>query len=148
MFKLAYDGDPKAGKVNMVTFQLNRPVTSGTGQISQQAITVNAPLMALVPIPALPCRRRPCRSRWRSRSTVDTSSTTASAGSSFGGTFWGFTASISGSVTTSSSNTRSTDHSAKYDISARATQQPPAEGMSRLNQIFASVIEPIPTGGK
>ncbi|MFY0534163.1 DUF2589 domain-containing protein [Nannocystis pusilla] len=126
VFKLAYDGDPKAGKVNMVTFQLERPVTSGTGQISKQQIQVNAPLMALVPIPAFTMQEATVSFTMEVKEqTVDTSSTTASAGSSFGGSFWGFTASISGSVTTSSGNTRSTDNSAKYDISAKATQQPP-----------------------
>lgn len=153
VFKLAYaDGQPpqKGQKkdANMISFTLNRPVTSGSGQISQQAIEVNAPLMALVPIPAFTMQEATVSFTMEVKeSAVDTSSTTASVGSSFGGSFWGFSASISGSVTTASSNTRSTDNSAKYDITAKAVQQPPAEGMSRLNQIFASVIEPIPLGG-
>ena len=59
---------------------------------------------------------------------------------------WGFSSTISGKVTTSRENTRSSDKSAKYDIYARATQQPAAEGMAKLSSIFASVIEPITTG--
>lgn len=58
---------------------------------------------------------------------------------------WGFTASISGSVTTQSEHTRTTDKSAKYELYARAIQQPPAEGMAKLTSIVASVIEPIET---
>ncbi len=78
---------------------------------------------------------------------VDTSSKDTSTSSQFGASFWGFNAQLSGSVTTSASNTRSTDQSAKYNIYARASQQPPAEGMAKLSTIFASVIEPIPTKG-
>jgi hypothetical protein len=59
---------------------------------------------------------------------------------------WGFNAKLSGSVTTKSENTRSTDQSAKYEIFARAVQQPPAEGMAKLTTIFASVIEPMKAG--
>ena len=149
VFKLAYQGGDQTKGVNMVSFTLNRPVTSGSGQISQQAITVNAPMLSLVPIPAFTMQEATVSFTMEVKnSSVDTSSTTASAGSSAGGSFWGFSASISGSVTTASSNTRTTDNSAKYDITAKAVQQPPAEGMARLNQIFASVIEPIPVGGK
>ena len=44
-------------------------------------------------------------------------------------------------------NTRTTDQSAKYDIFARASQQPPAEGMAKLTSLFASVVEPIEAEG-
>jgi hypothetical protein len=145
VFKLAFTDGDTTKPINLITFQLNRPVTSGSGQITQQPITVNAPLLSLVPIPAFTMQEATVSFTMEVKnSSVDTSSTTASVGTSFGGSFWGFSASISGSVTTSSGNTRTTDNSAKYDITARAIQQPPAEGMARLNQIFASVIEPIP----
>jgi hypothetical protein len=50
---------------------------------------------------------------------------------------------ITGTVTSKSTNTRSTDFSAKYDVSVRASQQRPSEGMSKLMQIIASCIEPV-----
>ena len=74
-----------------------------------------------------------------------TSASDVSASSSF--SLWGFKANVSGKVTTSSENTRSSDHSAKYEIYARAVQQQPTEGMAKLTQLFASVIEPIEAGG-
>jgi hypothetical protein len=130
----------------MIRFTLERPVTtSGTGQITTQKIGVNAPLMSLVPIPAFMMQEATVSFTMEVKDqSIDSAATTASVGASLGGSFWGFSASISGSVTTSSSNTRTTDTTAKYDIMARAVQQPPAEGMARLNQVFASVIEPIP----
>ena len=60
---------------------------------------------------------------------------------------WGFSTTISGKVTTSRENTRTSDKTAKYDIYARAAQQPAAEGMAKLSSIFASVIEPITSSG-
>lgn len=60
---------------------------------------------------------------------------------------WGFSSSVTGKVTTSHENTRTTDQSAKYDIFARASQQPPAEGMAKLTALFASVVEPIEAEG-
>jgi hypothetical protein len=50
---------------------------------------------------------------------------------------------LTGSLTTTSSNTRSSDQSAKYDVRVRAEQAQPTEGMNRLAQVFASVIDPI-----
>ena len=73
-----------------------------------------------------------------------TSASDISASSSF--SFWGFKANVSGKVTSSSENTSSSDHSAKYEIYARDVQQP-TEGMAKLTQLFASVIEPIEVGG-
>ncbi len=147
VFKLAYiDGDPTKG-LNEITFPLQRPVTDGAGNITKQDITVTAPLLALVPVPAFTMQEATVSFTMTvGESTVDTSSTTASAGASAGGSFWGFSASISGSVTTASSHMRSSNQSATYEISAKAVQQPPAEGMAKLDTIFAAVIEPIPVG--
>jgi hypothetical protein len=54
------------------------------------------------------------------------------------GVWW--SAKLTGSLSSNSSNSRSTDHSAKYDISLRAEQARPTEGMERLSQLFASAI--------
>jgi Protein of unknown function (DUF2589) len=145
VMKLAYkDGDINKGEVNLLKFTLNRPVTDNQGNITQQAIEVNAPLLALVPVPAFTMQEATVSFNMEVKSTVvDKNANTGSASSSFGGSFWGFTASISGGVSSSASTERTTDQSAKYTITAKAIQQPPAEGMSRLNTIFAAVIEPI-----
>lgn len=81
---------------------------------------------------------------------TDKSSTDVKAKASYGG--WGFKASGSvehknshtGTVTTKSSNTRSTDFSAKYDIKVAAKQMPQAEGMSRFTGILSQLIESTP----
>jgi hypothetical protein len=147
VFKLAYkyeDGGKKTDEANIVKFRLNRPVTDGQGNISQQAIEVNAPLISLVPVPAFTMSEASVSFTMELKEqTVDTTTTTAEVTTESSASFWGFTAKLTGSVTNSSSNTRSTDQSAKYDIYARAVQQPAAEGMAKLTTVFASTIEPI-----
>lgn len=148
VFKLAYKDGKQDGEANVIKFKLNRPVIDGEGNISQQEIEVSAPLISLVPVPAFTMDEATVQFTMEVKEqVVDTSSKDTSTSSQFGASFWGFNAQLSGSVTTSASNTRSTDQSAKYNIYARASQQPPAEGMAKLSTIFASVIEPIPTKG-
>ena len=147
VFKLAWKDGKQDGEVNMIKFTLNRPVTDNTGNISQQAVEVNAPLLSLVPIPAFTMEEATVAFTMEVKDTsVDTSSNTETGTVTAGFSRWGFTSKVTGSVTNSSTHSRTSDQSAKYDITARAIQQPPAEGMSRLNQIFASVIEPINVG--
>ena len=80
--------------------------------------------------------------------TVSQNSSDQEVQSQFGFNYWGCEASITGKVAAHQENSRQSDSSAKYDIYARATQQEPSEGMAKLTSIFASVIEPITTGGK
>lgn|SRR5574344_1059101 len=53
-------------------------------------------------------------------------------------------ASISGKVSSSRENTRTTNQTAKYQVHVSASQQPQTEGLSKLMDIMASCIEPIP----
>ncbi|NJD04185.1 MAG: DUF2589 domain-containing protein [Ruminiclostridium sp.] len=143
LFKLAYKNG-KDGEINSITFQLNRPIVSDNGDAKLQQIQVEAPLLSLVPVPAFIMDDTTVRFTMEVKeqeTQTNTIGTETGFGSSF--SYWGFSANISGKVTTNSENTRTTDHSAKYEIYARARQQEPAEGMSKLTSIFASVIEPV-----
>lgn len=147
LFKLAFkDKDHK--EINSIDFTLQRMVVDNTGSTKKQDIQVSAPLLSLVPVPAFTMDEATVRFTMEIKE-VNTAKneTTGSVETDAGFSKWGFHANIKGKVTTSSSNTRTSDHSAKYDIFARAVQQPPAEGMAKLTSIFASVIEPISTGG-
>ena len=149
VFKLAYKDGKVGGETNVVSFNLHRPVTDDQGNISQQEIVVNAPLISLVPVPAFTMQEATVQFTMELKEqVVDSTSKTTTKTDSFDASYWGFHAKLSGTVTSSASNTRTTDQSAKYNIYARAAQQPPAEGMAKLSTVFASVIEPIPAGGK
>lgn len=150
LYELAFekDGDGKSDKTRVIKFNLNRTIITPEGDVKVQPITVEAPLLLLVPVPSFTMDETTVRFTMEVKEVSTskiTSASDVSASSSF--SLWGFKANVSGKVTTSSENTRSSDHSAKYEIYARAVQQQPTDDMAKLTQLFASVIEPIEAGG-
>lgn len=149
LFALAYKKDnagKSGGEINSIKFTLNRMVLGENGETAPQSFEVEAPLLSLVPVPALTMDEATVRFTMEIKEIqTDTSKSSAEASTEAGFSKWGFHANIKGKVTASSQHTRTSDQSAKYDIYARAVQQPPAEGMAKLTSIFASVIEPIST---
>ncbi len=153
LFRLAFKTMPDTDKgdaveARVVRFKLNRTVVdTGSGGTKVVPVEVEAPLLALVPVPAFTMDEATVRFTMEVKDVVaEKTDVGTQTGFQSGFSAWGFSASVSGSVTTSRENTRQTDKTAKYDIYARAAQQPPAEGMAKLSTIFASVIEPITTG--
>lgn len=146
LFELAFETDTETKnlKAKTIKFTLNRPIINDDGTSGIIPVEVEAPLLSLVPVPAFTMEEATVNFSMEIKSqAVDKASTSAEAKSELGYKGFGFTASISGSVSTTREHTRSTDKSAKYDIFARAVQQPPAEGMAKLTTILSSVIEPI-----
>lgn len=145
ILKLAYkDGKGDDPTARVIEFQLERMVTNGNGDFEKQSFTVQAPLLSLVPVPAFTMEEASVNfSMEVKESTVDVEKNSKEAGMEAGFSWWGFSTKVSGKVSTSRENTRTSDKSAKYEIHARAIQQPPAEGMAKLTSIFASVIEPM-----
>lgn len=147
LFRLAFK-DKTHKEINSINFNLQRMIVSDTGEAKSQDITVSAPLLSLVPVPAFTMDEATVRFTMEIKEiNTQENKTEGTAETNAGFSKWGFHANVKGKVTTSSHNTRKSDHSAKYDIFARAVQQPPAEGMAKLTSIFASVIEPIEAGG-
>lgn len=150
LFRLAFKSKDKDHKeINSIDFNLQRMIVSDTGEVKTQDITVSAPLLSLVPVPAFTMDEATVRFTMEIKEiNTQENKTEGTVETEAGFSKWGFHAKISGKVTTSSHNTRTSDHSAKYEIFARAVQQPPAEGMAKLTSIFASVIEPIGADSK
>lgn len=134
-------------EINTIKFKLNRMVLGENGETKLQTLDVEAPLLSLVPVPAFTMEEATVRFTMEIKEiATDERKSASEVETEAGFSLWGFHASVKGKVTNSSSNTRTSDHSAKYDIYARAIQQPPAEGMAKLTSIFASVIEPVEAG--
>ena len=150
LFELAFEKDDSGNpteNARVIKFNLTRNVITSDGDVKPQTVLVEAPLLALVPVPAFTMDETTVRFTMEVKEVSTSKDTKETEASTTGGfSKWGFKAEVSGKVTTSSENTRSSDHSAKYEIYARAVQQQPVEGMAKLTQIFASVIEPISTG--
>lgn len=147
LFSLAFKKNSigkENAEVNSVKFKLNRMVLGENGETAVQQLDVEAPLLALVPVPALTMDEATVRFTMEVKEVqTNTTQSSSEVATEAGFSKWGFHADFKGKVTSSSQNTRTSDHSAKYDIFARAVQQPPAEGMAKLTSIFASVIEPV-----
>ena len=134
---------------NMLSFEYDKEVVNEDGTSTTQKMSISAPVLALVPVPAFLMNEASVKFTMEVKSQEAHKDTDKKEiGGTVGFSGWGVTASITGSVATSSENTRSTDQSAKYEISAKAIQMPPAEGMSKLTDLFASIITPVQVNGK
>jgi hypothetical protein len=139
--------DPNDTTANMLSFEYEKPVVNEDGINSTEKMRISAPVLSLVPVPAFLMSEASINFTMEVKSQEahkDTEKKEISGTVSFSG--WGVSASITGSVATSSENTRSSDQSAKYDITAKAIQMPPAEGMAKLTDLFASIVTPIKIG--
>ena len=150
LFRLAFKTMPnlekgEAVETRTVKFKLNRMVVDATsGDTKPVTVEVEAPLLALVPVPAFTMEEATVNFTMEVKdSTSDkiTQSDESTLQSSLSA--WGFSTTISGKVTTSRENTRTSDKTAKYDIYARAAQQPAAEGMAKLrvvSRVFRKLV--------
>lgn len=148
LFSLAFkNGNPEEG-INSIKFTIQRQIVSPEGDTQLQPIEVEAPLLALVPVPAFTMEEATVRFTMEVKDVkTDKSKNASSLDTTAGFSKWGFHASVTGKVATSHENTRTSDKSAKYELYARACQQEPAEGMAKLTSILASVMEPIESKG-
>lgn len=146
LMELAYidPADPSKG-CKTLPFTFDRLIIDKvTGKETVKTMTLNAPLLSLVPLPAFTMDEITVDfSMQVTETNVDTSKESASVTTTENMNFWGFNTSITGNVSSDRSHTRTTDNSAKYEIHARAVQQPPSEGMAKLTALFAESMQPI-----
>lgn len=145
---LAFEEDKKTTR--LIAFDLNRPVETPTGDIQTVATHVEAPFLGLVPIPSLliddvniefqmeVTASETSKENESKEATVNTSG-------SYGILFFKATVNVQGKVTSSRENTRSTNQTAKYQVRVAARQQRQTEGLSRLMDIMAQCVAPLPT---
>jgi hypothetical protein len=148
------------GQTNVVQFILDQPYqVSGASTMEYQTatITVTAPLLSLVPLPALLVQDVTVDltvniSNSVMQGTTSSSSSTAGATASVSGSYWftnfSFTGSYSNTNSTTSTSNQTASQAAQYQVQVVAQQQPPTAGMLALSQIFANCIVPVQVGGK
>lgn len=144
---LAYNED---GSTKLLEFKLDQPVKDGTtGKVNTMPINVKAPLLGLVPIPSLLIDKVSVDFTMEVKTSSSTDKTTEKKASvGVKGSYWGWSVDFQASVSSSENRKRSSDQSATYTVNVTASQQPPAEGMSKLMDIMASCISPIEGGGQ
>ena len=149
LFELAFDNpeetDPEKRTTRTIKFSFDRLIIDKTtGAETVKTMTLNVPMIALVPLPAFTMDEISVDFDMEIKeSTVNTDTSHSDFGSTEKFSFWGVDATITGNISADSTHTRSTDNSAKYNIHAHAVQQPPSEGMAKLTALFAASIEPI-----
>jgi hypothetical protein len=143
MKKVGFDKD---GVVITVRSGYNQVINDSNGNVLKVVKrVVDAPLLALIPIPALVIKSVDVNFEL----TVETSETTSSEsefkGSAAATIGWAFVkASFSASMSSKSSNVRKTDTRARYEVKIHAEQQDPPEGFSRIiDALMNAMIQPI-----
>jgi hypothetical protein len=124
-------------------FRFQKSDTDPLGNPTRNEMSVEVPLLAIVPIPNLQIDEvnilfdMEVRESEKSESSLDAGGTfSASVG-------WGpIKVSISGSVSVHQSNTRSSDNSAKYHVDVRAANHGTPEGLARVMDIIAASAAP------
>lgn len=142
--EIGFEGEGDKRKTKTLDFDLERPVDNGSGVLSKETVSVKAPLLGLVPIPALLIESVTINFTMevkQSTSARTSSSAEASSTVKAGGGWW--SAEVTGKVATQRENTRSTDNTAKYEVTVIARQQQPQEGMAKLMDLMASATEPL-----
>lgn len=143
-------GTKGAGDKDILTLpmKLERPVIADDGSVSVNTITVAPPILGLVPVPALLIESVDIHFSMEIHEVTaskDAAQVEIGAKASASGGAFGYSASleVTGKMAAQRENTRSTDKTAKYDVTVRAAQQPPTEGMAKLMDLLASTVEPL-----
>jgi len=140
------EGD--TSKPNLIKFNLERPVETPEG-IQSSNIEVQAPFLGLVPIPSLLIDdihidfQMEVNASTSSKSTKEKEAQLDAHADFKLGIFGKGNVDIHGKVSSSRENTRSTNQTAKYQVSVSARQQPPTEGLNKLMDIMASCTAPL-----
>jgi hypothetical protein len=147
--KLAFKPDDQGAltdETNILSMNVTRSTVDQTGAVIPKNFTIEAPLIAMVPIPALTMDEITVDFNMEVSAHEETDDKSSSEGSfeaKYSAPF-GFSGSVSGKVSSDSEHKRSSDSSATYTIHARAVQQPPSEGMAKLTALMAHGMDLIP----
>ena len=130
------------GKSRMVEFSFQRPIQ---GSPTPQDVTVQAPFIGLVPLPNLLIDDIQVDFQMEVTATETSTEKSSTEGSSSTNCFGGWSVNVGGKVSSSRENTRSTNQTARYQVDESNRQQRQTEGLSKLKDILASCVEPLPT---
>ena len=135
------------GKGNLstrtVSFSATRPTTMPTGEIVEETISISAPVLSIVPVPALLVDEVDIKFNMEVKSSTEDKSDTSASAKLSAKAGWGpFSVNITGSVSTHKESTRKTDNSAKYEVHVHAKQMDPPEGLMRILDHLISACEP------
>jgi hypothetical protein len=148
-FQKDENGNPT--KANMVEFAFEQNIAQtaedGTVTMVPQEVKVKAPMLAILPLPALKVKEAEVTfSMQVNSSTEDTSESSSEASIDGSGSVgWGpfkVSVKVHGKTSSHSSQTRKSDNSAKYDVHVLATDDGIPEGLARILDMMQDAITP------
>lgn len=132
------------GKVRTAAFGYSRRSANDDGTSNLEEMKVDVPMLAIVPIPNLQIDEvnilfdMEVKQSEKSEKSMDLGATLSGSAK-----FGPIKVNITGSVSAHSSNTRSSDNSAKYHVDVRATNHGTPEGLSRVLDMMSVCISPM-----
>jgi len=142
---LITDGDKKVART--VDFSMTRPVQQESGEILEESVDLSVPMLAIVNTPNLLIDEAnvsfsmEVKSSFASKESEDMAAS-MDAEAKIG---WGpisASVKIHGEISSHKENTRSSDNSAKYEVSIKAKQAPTPEGLMKVLDMMAQACEP------
>ncbi|MCL2252362.1 MAG: DUF2589 domain-containing protein [Treponema sp.] len=144
--EVGFDVDKKARSVQ---FKFNKQEPTEDGNMIVQEMSVEVPILAIVPIPNLQIDEVNVLFDMEVKQCEKSESSLSGSGSfSAKAKFGPISVNISGSVSSHSSNTRSSDNSAKYHVDVRATNHGTPEGLARVLDMMAAAVSPNITASR
>ncbi len=140
-------GFDKEGKLRTVAFGYQKRSMNDDGTSNLDEMKVEVPMLAITPIPNLQIDEVNILFDMEVKQSERSESSRDMSASMSGSARLGFIrVNISGSVSSHSSNTRSTDNSAKYHVDVRATNHGTPEGLARVLDMMAANVAPALVG--
>jgi hypothetical protein len=144
--EVGFDADKN---VRNVQFKYKKQEPTEDGSVDVQDMSVEVPMLAIVPIPNLQIDEVNVLFDMEVKQCEKSESSMSGSGSFSAKVGWGpISVNISGSVSAHSSNTRSSDNSAKYHVDVRATNHGMPEGLARVLDMMAATISPNLVGSR
>lgn len=139
--------DEKSGKARTVAFAYQKRSMNEDGTSNLDEMKVEVPILAIVPIPNLQVDEVNILFDMEVKESTKSEKSMDMGASLTGSMNLGFIkVSVTGSVSAHSSNTRSTDNSAKYHVDVRAANHGTPEGLSRVLDMIAANVAPALVG--
>ena len=132
-----------------VEFSFERPAQSPSGVITQEKVEINAPLLAIVPIPTFQVQSCTIDFEMEVHEQASSSSRTDMEASLTASAGWGpFKVSITGKASSHKEQARSSDTRAKYTVHVEAKSEGMPEGLARILDMLQDACAPkAVTGG-
>lgn len=140
-------GFDSTGKVRNVAFMYQKRSVNEDGTSNLDEMKVDVPMLAIVPIPNLQIDEVNVLFDMEVKQSEKKDSSFDMGASLTGSARIGFVkVSVTGSISAHSSNTRSSDNSAKYHVDVRATNHGTPEGLARVLDMMAANVAPSLVG--